>query len=324
MERVYHKSKNQLDPRYFAYLESVPPSQEIDKKVVLKDIETIMLPVIFQYLGPPPDGTPEGKLYTIKGIDGNDIAIKVYRPSSPNTGERLPCLIYCHGGGMACFSINDYDTVYRIFASFGIITIAVDFRNSTVLPFPAGLHDCLSAVIWTSEHADELQIDKEKLVIGGESGGGNLAAATCLLAKEKNISVIKGQYLNCPFISPYDNHPSSTLYNGYSLPPNLIKIVAAAYTPPEQFNNHIAWPSNAQVDQLRGLPPTLLVTNEFDILVDEGERYRENLAQAGVRVTGVRILGSIHGSSIMNALTPDVVGTSCGMLVGWMKTLGKK
>jgi len=83
------------------------------------------------------------------------------------------------------FSMKDYDAVYRIFASFGLIVIGVDFRSSLQCPFPAGLHDCFSAVMWTAEHADELQIDKEKLIVGGESGGGNLTAATCLFAKEK-------------------------------------------------------------------------------------------------------------------------------------------
>jgi len=305
----------------FYFCDTRVPLEEHD--TVLKEAEPAMLSIVSQIMGPPPDGTPEGKLHTIKGMDGNDIAIKVYRPSSQNTGERLPCIVYFHGGGMAFFSMKDYDAVYRIFASFGLIVIGVDFRSSLQCPFPAGLHDCFSAVMWTAEHADELQIDKEKLIVGGESGGGNLTAATCLFAKEKNISVIKGQYLNCPYISPYD-HPSCTSYKGFSFPPNIRKLLSLTYTPPEQFNNHLAWPSTAQVDQLRGLPPALLVTNEFDELVDEGEKYRENLAQAGVTVTGVRILGSIHGSSLMYPSTPDVVGASCGMLVGWIKTLGKK
>jgi len=96
------------------------------------------------------------------------------------------------------------------------------------------------------------------------------------------------------------------------------------YTTPEDLHNHLAWPISAHVDQLRGLPPALLVTCEFDTLVDEGEKYRENLALAGVTVTGVRLLGSVHAVSLFSAITPDVVATTYGMLVGWMRTLGKK
>jgi len=220
-------------------------------------------------------------------------------------------------------TIKDYDTYYRILASFGIIVIGVDFRNSTESQFPSGLHDCLSADVWTSEHAEKLQIEPEKIVVGGESGGGNLAAATCLLAKEKNISVIKGQYLNCPWLSPEELFPSSTTNVSY-FAPNFRKIISSVYTPLEELHNHLAWPANANVDQLRGLPPTLLVMNEFDVLVDEGEKYRENLALAGVTVTGVRILGSIHGVSLWNIITPDIVATTCRMLVGWIRNLGKK
>jgi len=232
--------------------------------------------------------------------------------------KKIPAIVYFHGGGMAIMNMQDYQVYYQIISSSGIIVIGVDFRNSTEKEFPAGLHDCLSAVLWTSEHAQELNIDTDRLIVGGESGGGNLAAATCLLAKSQGISVIKGQFLNCPFLCPDTRYKSR---QKLSLSSDA-HLMSRSYISPQQFNNYLAFPCNATVEQLRGLPPTLLVVNEFDSLVDEGEEYGAKLMQAGVRVLGFRSLGTLHGSLLLNSIAPDLVHLCCEMIVAWVKSLG--
>jgi len=216
--------------------------------------------------------------------------------------------------------MQDYNTLYRIISTYGLLVIGVDFRNSTEKPFPAGLHDCLSAVLWTAEHAKEFNIDMDRLVVGGESGGGNLAAATCLLAKSRGISIIKGQFLHCPYLSPDFRYESRHNYGNSKDAGNM----AQSYTNPQQYNNYLAWPCNTTVEQLRGLPPTLMIVSEFDELVDEGEEYAGKLMQAGVRVVGLRSLGTAHCALQIVDLVPDLANMTFEILAAWVRSLGQK
>jgi len=187
-ERPYRQSKDLMDPRQYELLESLPPLAPIPMDEnpvdVLKGMEPSLQTLMAELIGVPGPDLLEGIPRTIVGIDGNKINIKIYSPVRRAPGT-LPGLVYFHGGGMAIIRMSDYDIYYRILASYGMVVVAVDFRNSTEVPFPGGLHDCLSAVLWTADHAHDLRIDTNRLVVGGESGGGNLAAATCLLAAEK-------------------------------------------------------------------------------------------------------------------------------------------
>jgi len=156
----------------------------------------------------------------------------------------------------------------------------------------------------------------------------------------KKISVIKGQFLHCPYLAPDDVLPSRHRYRAYFGQDNSLDVMARAYTPPvdskktvtasgnkpaesrEEFqNNPIAWPFHAPTERLRKLPPALIVTNEFDQLVDEGDEYGVRLARAGVRVMRMRSMGTLHGSTCMQTVAPDIVAGTIGMLVGWINAL---
>ncbi|MCY3733238.1 MAG: alpha/beta hydrolase, partial [Chloroflexi bacterium] len=156
--------------------------------------------------------------------DGNTINVQLIRPESD---EPLPGVYYIHGGGMASMSCYDpnYKAWGRIIAQNGVAVAMVDFRNCVtassapeVEPYPAGLNDCVAGVKWVSENADSLGIDASRIIIAGESGGGNLTLATGMkLLRDGDIGLVQGLYALCPYIAgswPRDDLPSTTENNG--------------------------------------------------------------------------------------------------------------
>jgi acetyl esterase/lipase len=195
----------------------------------------------------------------------------------------------------------------------------VDFRNALiassapeVAPYPAGLNDCISGVKWVRAHADTLNIDPARIVVAGESGGGNLALATGLkLLRDGDIGLIKGIYALCPYIAgqwPLPQSVSSTENNGL-----LLKLhnnrAAMAYGIEELKNrNPLAWPGFATNDDVKGLPPTVIHVNECDLLRDEGIEFYRLLMRNGVPARGRQAMGTLHGSEIFAVACPDVSG----------------
>jgi acetyl esterase/lipase len=248
--------------------------------------------------------------------DGNEVKIRVIRPDN---AERLPCVYYIHGGGMAVMSA--FDGMYRawgkIIAAQGVAVAMVDFRNCLrassapeVEPFPAGLNDCVSGLKWVASHADMLNIDKKRIIVAGESGGGNLTLATGLkLKREGELGLITGLYALCPYIAgswPQDRYPSSTENNGILL--DLHNNRGAMGYGIEAFNakNPLAWPSFATEDDVKGFPPTVISVNECDPLRDEGLEFYRLLLRAGVSARGRQVMGTIHGTEIFAICCPDI------------------
>jgi acetyl esterase len=154
--------------------------------------------------------------------DGNAIKLQIIRPDN---SELLPCVYYIHGGGMmfgSCFDAN-FRAWGRMIASHGVAVVMVDFRNAVepssapeIAPFPAGLNDCVSGLKWLSEHAQKFDIDPTRIIVAGESGGGNLAVATLLkLKREGNPGLVKGLYAMCPYLAGEwsDDKNSSAMRN---------------------------------------------------------------------------------------------------------------
>jgi acetyl esterase len=250
---------------------------------------------------------------TIKGIDGNDIKLYISKPIG-TTGP-LPGVLYIHGGGMT--TINTYNQVHNAWrkdlALQGLVVITVDFRNAhqpdgTHHPFPAGLNDCSSAVDWIHSHLSQLGISK--LVVQGESGGGNLTLATTLKAKkEGRIDHIDGVYATVPFISgdwhqseewKLQHYPSMVENDTYVLEMTMMGLASVWYDPErKEKNNCLAWPSKATAEDLKGLPPHVITVSELDPLRDEGWEYFRKLQDAGVSVVGRMNLGLVHGAELI-------------------------
>mmetsp|Transcript_14340 Transcript_14340/g.20014 ORF Transcript_14340/g.20014 Transcript_14340/m.20014 type:complete len:312 (+) Transcript_14340:447-1382(+) len=240
-----------------------------------------------------------------KGADGNKIDCLVYEPvDSKALSATMPTFIYLHGGGMAMGSITFpcFVTVGRFLAFHGGMRVIMpDYRLSTEHPFPAGLTDCYSVVAWAMEKYEK------PVVVSGESGGANLALATCLLAFKKcalpsgskTLPDLKqkllSSFLCCPYISgDYPNcerFPSQRKFNGNLLNDVVMLAFAKAYTVDKSHSRSpLAWPLRASKTELEGLPPITVQVDERDPVADEGRELYRNLLQAGVKAR-LRISG---------------------------------
>ena len=278
----------------------------------------------------------EGLVTTTKEFtsqpDGNTIKIQYIRPDSDET---LPCIYYIHGGGMMISSCFDelYGAWGRCIARQGVAVAMVDFRNCMwassapeVAPFPAGLNDCVSGIKWVHENSDDLNIDKEQIVIAGESGGGNLTLATGLkLNQDGDIGIIKGLYALCPYIAgywPLSENPSSEENEGILLTlhsETKESFGAIIYGIEEYHNkNPLAWPSFASIEDVKGLPKTYIIVNECDPLRDEGVNFYRMLREADVDAQCRQVMGSIHGTEIFLGL-PEVSDETAMSIASFVK-----
>ena len=218
-------------------------------------------------------------------------------------------------------SLSCYDGMYRgwgkIIAANGVAVVMVDFRNAVVAssvpevaPFPAGLNDCISGLKWIVANAEHLGIDPARIIVAGESGGGNLTLATGLkLKQDGELGLIKGLYALCPYIRgewPTPDCPSSTENNGILL--DLHNNRGAVGYGIEAFTerNPLAWPSFATVADVEGFPPTVISVNECDPLRDEGINFYRLLLSAGVPARGRQVLGTMHGTEIFTIACPEI------------------
>ena len=233
----------------------------------------------------------------ISDPDGNTIKIQYIRP---DTEEELPCVYYIHGGGMMVSSCFDelYAAWGRCIARQGVSVAMVDFRNAMwassapeVEPYPAGLNDCASATKWVFDNKRELNISS--IIISGESGGGNLSIATALKAKKEDwLNQINGVYACCPYISGlYEKKPANLVSlrenDDYLINCDQMAVLAYLYDPNgKNEKNPLAWPYHATEQDLHGLPPHFIWTNELDPLRDDGIAFYRKLLGAGVSVSG--------------------------------------
>jgi acetyl esterase len=248
--------------------------------------------------------------------DGNWINIQYIRP---DTDAKLPCVYYIHGGGMTVMSC--YDGMYRawgkIIAAEGVAVAMVDFRNALrassapeVAPFPAGLNDCVSGLKWVHANAAALNIDPARIIVAGESGGGNLALATGLkLKRDGEIGLVKGLYALCPYIAgswPQPQYPSSTENNGIFLDLHNNRGAMAYGVDAFEARDPLAWPAFAAADDVKGLPPVVISVNECDPLRDEGVVFYRLLLANGVAARCRQVMGTVHGTEIFAICCPDI------------------
>ena len=256
----------------------------------------------------------------VRGVDGNDITLFVHRPTSV-TGP-LPAVLHIHGGGMVILEAagEGYVRWRDELAATGMIVVGVEFRNGAGKlgphPFPAGLNDCMSALQWITDNKARLGISK--VIVSGESGGGNLSLATTLKAKKDGrIDQIDGVYAQCPYIfgmygTKSPNLPSLYENDEYFLDCNQMAVMAKVYDPSgEHEMNPLAWPYHATPSDLEGLPPHVVSVNQLDPLRDEGLAYFRKLLDAGVQAVSRTVNGTCHaGDCIFRDALPDVYLTT--------------
>jgi len=277
--------------------------------------------VTFMELADSEDIAPSTGLVTFtreftSSPDGNSIKLQIIRPEGDDV---LPCVYYIHGGAMATLSCfyGNYRAWGRIIAAQRVVVVMVDFRNAVspssapeVAPYPAGLHDCLSGLSWVLEHADELAIDTSRVVIAGESGGGNLTLASALsLKRSGELGRIKGLYVLCPYLVgkyPSAKYPSTVENNGIFIELHNNRGVMGYGIEAYEAADPLAWPDFATIEDVTGFPPTVISVNECDPLRDEGVAFYRLLLSAGVAARGRMVLGTMHATEMFPILCPEI------------------
>ena len=231
------------------------------------------------------------------------VPVRLLRPAS--VPGKLPIVAYLHGGGWVTGSPDTHDRLARdIMTASGAAVAVVHYARSPESRYPLALEQTYAVAAWLAENGEVLGLDGSRLALAGDSSGANLAAAAALLAKRRNGPVIRQQTLLYPVM---DAACQSDSYRKFADGPNLTRGSMLWYWDqyaPDQSDKARDTVSlvNAEVEALRGLPPALLITAEFDVLRDEGEAYARKLLRAGVPVTAARYLGTIHGFLGQNAL----------------------
>jgi len=258
---------------------------------------------------------------TIPGPAGA-LPVTVY---TPDGGGPFPLLLYFHGGGFVLPALPHHDYLCRELCNrVGCVVVAVDYRLAPEAPFPAATDDCLAATRWAAEHALELNIDPARVAVAGDSSGGALAAVTALRCRDAGGPLLRAQLLFCPLTAYHTPPtPSALAYaKGYLMTrPRLIWYLAQYLTGAEAAHPY-AFPLAAP--DLRSLPPALIITAEYDILRDEGERYAARLQAAGVSTVQSRYPGMIHGFFAMPGLLAQAQQAMDEAIVWLQGALGNK
>ena len=265
---------------------------------------------------PEPPELESAKDIAIPGPHGS-IPARIYTPKQLRKKDGFaPCLVFLHGGGFVIGNLDSHDVVCRKLAHEGeLIVISVDYRLAPEHRFPAAPEDAIAATKWVAANARQLGIDAARIVVGGDSAGGNLAAVTAIALRESGPK-LAGQLLIYPSTDFAMNHPShSEPETSLLLTHSVIKWFIDHYMGDADRNDWRASPARAT---LAGLPPAYVLVAGGDPLRDEGNEYAERLKQAGVAVTYRFFPGQFHGFFTMGKLL-NQANVAASEISAWLK-----
>ncbi|MFG2884588.1 alpha/beta hydrolase [Streptomyces sp. NPDC048297] len=231
------------------------------------------------------------------------VTVRIVRPEGAT--EKLPAVMYVHGGGWVLGNEKTHDRLVRQIAnSAHAAVIFVDYTPSPEARFPVAIEEIYAATQWVARHGSDINVDGSHLAIAGDSVGGNMSAAVTLMAKERGGPHLAGQALFYPVTDANFNTGSYRQFaDGPWLTRKAMQWFWDAYAPSAASRKQIlASPLRANLNQLKDLPKALVITDEADVLRDEGEAYATKLRAAGNDVTAVRYEGTIHDFAMLNAL----------------------
>lgn len=242
----------------------------------------------------------------VRELKAGTIPLRLYRPAGSESTATLPVLVYYHGGGWVIGDLDTHDVLCRELANgSGCAVIAVDYRMGPEHRFPAAVDDVLAATRWVHANAASLGVDANRLAVGGDSAGGNLAAVVAIAARDAGDLPIAFQLLIYPATDMRRGHAShATNGEGYVLTKDTIAYFHDHYiTDPAQ---DLDWRASPLLhSDLKGLPPALLITAGYDPLRDEGLDYARALTAAGNRVSYVCFERQIHGFITMGRVLDE-------------------
>lgn len=249
--------------------------------------------------------------------NGLRVPVRLY---APEAGKRMPVVIFYHGGGWVQGSLETHDGVCRAIArKSGSLVVAADYRLAPEHPFPAALDDAYAVLLWVQANGSLRQADASRIAVAGDSAGGNLAAAVCLMARDRRGPAIALQVLIYPALDAARlDTPSYGMFGeGYGLDRANVDRYIALYLPHTE-DRIMPYASPLLAGNLAGLPPALVISAGFDVLRDEGEAYARKLQAAGTAASVIRYPGMIHGFVNADRLLPqarratDEIGAAIG------------
>jgi acetyl esterase len=241
--------------------------------------------------------------HTIPGGPDGTVSVTVVKPITRNGS--LPAVVYTHGGGWVLGNFATHERLVRdLTEQTSAAFVFVNYPRSPEARYPLAIEQVYATVQWVARYGAELGLDGSRLAVAGDPPGGNMSAAVTLLAKERGGPEIRYRALLYPVTyAAFDTGSYEQFAKGPWLTSKAMQWFWDAYLPDAaQRSEATASPLQATLEQLRGLPPALVITDEADVLRDEGEAYGRKLRQAGVEVTAVRYEGVFHDFMMLNAL----------------------
>ena len=236
-------------------------------------------------------------------VDGKSIKLTLIRP--PGAKGVLPAFMFFHGGG---WILGDYPTHERfvrdLVVDSGAEAVFVNYTPSPESRYPVAINEAYAATKWVAENGAQIDVDGKRLAVAGNSVGGNMAAVVALMAKAKGAPALRAQVLFWPVTNAnFENASYDEFASDHFLTRNMMKWFWDAYTTdPKQRQEIYASPLLATTEQMKGLPPALVITAEKDVLRDEGEAYARKLDASGVPAVATRYNGMIHDFGLLNVL----------------------
>lgn len=291
-----------IDPQVVSFLEQLakkdgPPIFKLKPEEARKILNDLQAPLV-------------GKIpATVKDImvpfkDHDDVSVRIVKPIGSKSN--LPVVIYVHGGGWILGNKETHDYLIRKIAN--VAKVAVVFVNYTPSPeaqYPVAIEQVYAVANYIAKNGNKFGLDGKRMVIAGDSVGGNMANVVAQMAKDRGGPHFIKQILLYPVTDANFNTESYKQFGDGSLwlSKGAMEWFWDAYLPDvKKRSEPYASPLQATIDQLRGLPPAVVITNENDVLRDEGEALAHKMEKAGVPVRAVRILGTVHDSAMLAPL----------------------
>jgi acetyl esterase/lipase len=288
--------QDHLDPEIAELLAGLPIGAMDFGTIDLEKIADFRVMMNARPKPPLPPTTTTFEDRTIPGPDeGGEVVLRIYR--GPNAGSGKPCIYWIHGGGyLFGTALQDDARLNRWVEEQDCVIVSVEYRLAPEHPYPAPLEDCYTGLAWTVGHADEIGIDTGRIVVSGASAGAGLAAALCLLARDRGEIQVAYQLLIYPMIDDRNVHPSTHIESApvWSRGANLLGW--RAYLGQEPGSDGVPiYAAPARAEDLSGLPPTFLAVGNLDVFRDENIDYAHRLLAAGVPTELHVYPGAPHG-----------------------------